>query len=192
MARPQPLPKMTFDEFLEWESRQEQRHEFVNGLVYAMAGGSKNHNLIAGNIYMSLRLHHDPLGCKVYQENILLRMDLADGIGYYPDVMLVCDPDDAPRESYSEKPCALFEVLSDTTQAIDRGDKLRDYKGLASLTCYALVAQQAMHVTVHLRSNNWQPQVLTRPDDAVELVCPPGQTQRLTLAEIYRGLGFDA
>ncbi|WP_293368857.1 Uma2 family endonuclease [Nevskia sp.] len=192
MARPQPLPKMTFDEFLEWESRQEQRHEFVNGLVYAMAGGSKNHNRIVLNIASRLMTQYDGGHCRVYAENILLRMELADGIGYYPDVMLVCDPDDAPRESYSEKPCALFEVLSDTTQAIDRGDKLRDYKGLASLTCYALVAQQAMHVTVHLRSNNWQPQVLTRPDDAVELVCPPGQTQRLTLAEIYRGLGFDA
>lgn len=190
MARPQPLPKMTFDQFLEWESRQEQRHEFVNGLVYAMAGGSKNHNRIALNIASRLMLKYDGSDCRVYAENILLRMDLADGIGYYPDVMLVCDPDDAPRESYSEKPCALFEVLSDTTQHIDRGDKLRDYKTLPSLTCYALIAQQAMHVTVHLRSNDWQPQVLTRAEEAIVLDCPPGQTHQLTLAEIYRGLDF--
>ncbi len=190
MARPQPLPKMTFDEFLEWESRQEQRHEFVDGLVYAMTGGSKNHNLIAGNIYMSLRMRHDDRGCKVYQENVLLRVGLADGIGYYPDVMLVCDPDDLKSERHVENPCLVVEVLSDSTQGLDRFKKFRDYQRIESLTTYVLVSQQAVHVEVFHRANGWRTEVLTRLDEAVPIDCGPGDPTAITLAEIYRGLDF--
>ncbi len=191
MARPQPVPKISFEEFLKLEARSEVRHELIAGEIHAMASGSKNHNLIVGNTYIALRARHDALGCRVYAENVLLRLNPGDDtFGYYPDVMLVCDPDDAPGESCVEKPCALIEVLSDTTQHVDRGEKFRDYKTLEPLKIYLLVSQQAVHVTMHQRANSWQPEVRTRLDDVITFDCVPGTSTALTLAEIYRGLDF--
>lgn len=179
--------KVSFEQYLQDERSRAVRHEYVAGHVYAMAGGSAHHNLITGNLYVALRLHYRDSPCRVFQENLLVRIQWLNRIAsYYPDVMVCCDPADSADAYYCERPCLLAEVLSDSTARTDRHEKLRAYTHIPSLHAYLIVAQQAMHVTLHRRATEWEPEVLTRADETVTLDCGvPHAPLQMTLAQIY-------
>lgn len=120
--------RMSMAQFLDWEAAQAQRHEFVAGEVFAMAGADDAHVTVA--------LAGTP--CRVYMSDMKLAVRESQGV-YYPDVMVTCSEADRASALVKSEPKLLVEVLSPSTAAFDRGDKFADYRRLASLQEYALV-----------------------------------------------------
>jgi Uma2 family endonuclease len=171
---------MTLDEFLAWENEQELRHEFVDGEIYAMVGGTRAHNIIALNLAFMLRNQLWPRGCEVFSENVKL---LAGPHVFYPDVIVSCTADDLDP-ALVRRPVLLAEVLSSTNEAYDRGQKWHEYQAhLPSLQAYLLVAQNQPRVDLLRRSGDgWHSTTHVGLDAVIELSDPPC---RLRLAEIY-------
>ncbi len=178
------LPPMTIDEFLAWEMAQEDRFEFIDGVVYAMSGGSSPHNVVTLNVSATLWNAAGDGHCRVYQEGEKLRIDEEF---FYPDVMVVCEPD-GDDEYMAYHPCVLVEVLSPGTAHVDRGRKLAAYRTLPSLRAYLIVSQEYRHVERHWRDAAdapWQREDLTPADGSVPVPCPADGA--LPFALIYRG-----
>ncbi|PSN17545.1 hypothetical protein C7271_17170 [filamentous cyanobacterium CCP5] len=179
-------PFLTVDEYLTLEQTSLERHEYVAGQAYAMAGGSEEHDLIAGNIYMRLRSHLRGTEYRVFSGNMKIRIAEPD-IFYYPDVSVTCDPGD--REKYfKERPTLLVEVLFPGTARIDRNEKLMNYRQLDSLQEYLLVSQTEPAVEMYRRdaAGLWQGELFKAEGPlflkSVELT--------LSLSEIYEDLAF--
>lgn len=125
----------TFEEFLAAESRSEVRHELVGGRVYVMAGGTERHDLAAQALWERLAPGARAGGCRSFIGNRLLRTP--SSATYYPDVMVVCDR--AANERYETRPSLVVEVLSSSTESIDRREKAESYARIESLHTYALL-----------------------------------------------------
>lgn len=147
MPRPKPLAQLDFEAFLDLEARSSERHEWVEGLIFPLAEGTDLHNLIAGNLFALLRPAARAKGCTVFIENMLLKTPT--GAAYYPDLMVTCEPNTGAR--YKEAPCLLIEVLSQSTEDIDRGEKLQAYRRIPSLMAYVLVASERRLVELYRR-----------------------------------------
>src|SRR5262245_57708762 len=132
-------------EYLAAENDGKWRHEFVNGAVYAMAGASERHKLIRGCLFATL-YGRVAQGCRVFDSEMKLHIkNNADERYYYPDVFVSCDPND--RDRYSRNTAVLIvEVLSPSTERIDRTEKFEAYKSIPSLPEYGLLTQDAMEV----------------------------------------------
>lgn len=140
--------RMSMAQFLDWEAAQAQRHEFVAGEVFPMAGADDAHVTVALNVAMALRRHLAGTPCRVYMSDMKLAVRESQGV-YYPDVMVTCSEADRASALVKSEPKLLVEVLSPSTAAFDRGDKFAgdkfaddkfaDYRRLASLQEYALV-----------------------------------------------------
>ena len=131
---------MTPQEYLAWESTQQEKHEYIGGQVYAMTGARLNHNRIALNAATSLRQALRGLPCEAFMSDVKLQIDAA-GAFYYPDLIVTCDPRDLAdgRAFAVQHPWLVVEVLSDSTAAVDRGQKFEHYRLIESLTHYLLV-----------------------------------------------------
>jgi Uma2 family endonuclease len=103
-----------------------------------MAGASDPHVTIAGNLFALLRSHVRGSGCRVYISDMKARIKTLNRF-YYPDVLVTCDPRDLETPTYKRFPTLIVEVLSDSTEAFDRGDKFADYQTLESLREYVLI-----------------------------------------------------
>ncbi|NJN12395.1 MAG: Uma2 family endonuclease [Richelia sp. RM2_1_2] len=154
-----PIHIFTVEEYLELEQNSEIRHEYICGQVFAMSGGSKEHNLIAGNIYSRLRSNLRGGSCSVFMADIKVNIQLADqniqntkNIYYYPDVIVTSDADDNDRFSL-DYPCLIIEVLSPSTETTDRREKLAHYRTLESLQEYVLVSQDEIKVEVYRKDS---------------------------------------
>jgi Uma2 family endonuclease len=137
ITAPQSSP-LNPDEYLQMEEHSPIKHEYVNGEIYAMAGASDAHVTIAGNLFALLRNQMRGTGCRVYISDMKARIE-ARNCFYYPDVMVSCDARDQETPNYKRFPCLIVEVLSDSTEAFDRGDKFADYQTLDSLQEYVLI-----------------------------------------------------
>ena len=138
MGYAQPMPFLTAADYLAWEDAQTERHEYIDGEVFAMSGAEDRHATIAGNIYMALRQHLRGSPCRTYVSDVRLHVAAANAY-FYPDVMVTCHPaDHASRLSKSE-PTLIVEVLSPSTGSYDRGDKFAHYRRIASLKEYVLI-----------------------------------------------------
>jgi Uma2 family endonuclease len=166
------------------------RHEYLGGVAYAMSEASAHHNLIAGNLYVALRQHYKPLGCRVFQESMKVRIPWGDQpYYYYPDGMVCCEENDRGDEYDCERPCILIEVLSDSTARIDRVEKLQAYQQLPSLRHYIIVSQQTSHVIWHQRALQWKGEFITDAKRAITLDCGDSHPAiTLDLATIYDGV----
>jgi Uma2 family endonuclease len=151
---------LSVEEYIEGEQLSDVRHEYIGGLVYAMAGASDEHNAICLNLASALLAHLRGKLCRVFMADskVRLRAD-ADDIFYYPDLMVACDPRDTNR-FFKQYPRVLIEVLSESTERIDRREKFLSYTQIETLEEYVLVAQNKMEVTLFRRTNRWQPEVL--------------------------------
>ena len=181
------LKPLSEDDYLSGEMQADVRHEFVNGDVYAVAGGSANHNRIAGNLYARLLSSADQK-CSPFIGDMKLRLD-SGNLFYYPDVMLVCDASD--NEAYFKtRPCMVAEVLSRSTELTDRREKWAAYQKLQSLSEYVLLAQDRAYVEVYQRVNvrHWGMTVLGA-DDTLVLSC--GDIS-VPVRDLYRGVDFTA
>lgn len=181
-------PVLTAAAYLTFEQASLERHEYVAGQVYAMAGGSEEHDLIAGNFYTQLRGHLRGTDCRVFSGNMKVYIANLD-IFYYPDVSVTCDPTDTERY-FKERPKLLIEVLSPGTERIDRNEKLINYRQLNSLEEYVLVSQTAKKVAVYRRDplGNWTIETLDN-DDQLKLTSV-GLT--MSMNDIYEDVEFSA
>lgn len=174
---------ITSADYLAGEQNSPIRHEYLGGQIFAMSGGSEEHNRIALNIASFLRFHLRGSGCKTFIADMKVRIAKKSAdIFYYPDVMVTCDSQDTEKY-YKTSPCLIFEVLSPSTQDLDRREKRLNYQSLGSLQEYVLVSQSEIKVEVYRpdRSGNWSRQTLGN-GDRLELQSV-GLT--LTMADIY-------
>ena len=173
--------EVSVEDYLAGEPEAQVRHEYVNGQVYAMAGATLRHNTISLNLALSLKSQLRGRPCTPYMSDVKVQVrTLASESYYYPDVVVSCDPRDT-NPQYLEYPSTVIEVLSESTERIDRHEKFLAYTSLDSVQEYLLVAQDRRFVTVCRRESGWQPEVFTEEEDTIVLSC--GAT--LTLAEIY-------
>ena len=126
------------EEYLEAEAHSDIKHEYHAGKVFAMAGATDAHVTVAGNAFAMLLSYLRGSGCRVYMSDMKARIEARDRF-FYPDVMVTCDSRDRETESYKRFPKLVIEVLSDSTEAYDRGDKFADYQLLDSLEEYVLI-----------------------------------------------------
>jgi Uma2 family endonuclease len=150
-------PRFTPDEYFAWEEKQFCRHEYIDGEVYAMTGGSQNHGRIAANVIYILKGHLRGSGCQVGSADC--RVNIAETNDYvYPDVSVTCDPRDISAKQAIKYPCLVVEVLSPGTANYDRGDKFRMYRRNPSLQDYLLVDAEKITVDLYCKnvSGNWE------------------------------------
>ncbi len=160
------------EDYLRLEAASPFKSEFVSGHIYAMTGASLRHNVIAGNIFAILRAHLRGSPCRAFMSDAKLRVAKFNSY-YYPDVMVTCDPRYqrvSPGDSMIEAPRLIVEILSTSTEATDRREKLQAYRSLPSLLEYALVSQEAAAIEIHRRQGDIGWQIITlSPGDPVEL-----------------------
>ena len=152
------IPRMGATEYLRMERQSPCRHEFVDGLVYAIAGGSRRHNDITNDVFGSALAKLAP-PCLPYARDVTVPIENAHKEQYYhPDVLVTCsdldDDDDLIR-----LPSLIVEVLSRSTEDADRGCKFDDDRKLPSLQEYVLVHQERPCVEIYRRRTNWEKEV---------------------------------
>jgi Uma2 family endonuclease len=128
----------TAADYLVWEANQAERHEYVDGDVFAMAGAEDRHVTVCGNLYMALRQHLSGSPCRTYMSDMKLNVAAANQY-FYPDVMVTCSAQDQASPMIKSDPKLIVEVLSPSTAAYDRGLKFGYYRALPSLQEYLLV-----------------------------------------------------
>ena len=126
------------DDYLTWESTQLDRHEYLNGEVFAMAGAEDRHVTVTMNIAFALRQHLSGSPCRTYMSDMRLHVAAANSY-FYPDVLVTCSALDAASSLVKTEPKLIVEVLSASTAAYDRGLKFGYYRSLDSLQEYALI-----------------------------------------------------
>ncbi len=190
-ALPQPEPSvMTETEYLEFERASELKHEYLYGEVFAMSGASEAHNLICTSTSFTLYGQLRRRSCKVYQSDMRVRVK-ATGIYTYPDLSIVCGEaqfmDDALDTLIN--PTILIEVLSPSTERYDRGRKFQQYREIASLREYVLIAQDSPRIERFLRKDDgkWELSDAKGLDAKIEL---PSIGCTLALAEVYEQVDF--
>jgi len=179
---------ITVEEYLESELRSETKHEYLGGIVYAMAGASEAHNIIAANLAGMLYAQLRGTPCWPFGSDMKVRLrSLGDTYFYYPDAMVACDPSDSGH-GWRERPAVLFEILSEDTRRLDEREKRFAYLQIPSLQAYIRIEQATPEAVIERReSGTWRPEKLTGLDTVLSL---PEIGVRLTLAEIYERLHF--
>ncbi len=176
---------MTAENYLELEAASEIRHEFVDGVLHAMAGETLVHDDIVLNIVEALRPIARAKKCKLHATGIQTRVR---GTRYrYPDIVVSCE--DIQNVRLLENPCFIVEVQSDSTAETDNGAKLEEYTSLPSLQRYAIVSQKTRQVVVYKRSGETWTFAVLQGSGEFDLPC---LETTLSLDQIYAGLELAA
>lgn len=183
------LQRVTWEEYLAREREADTKSEFYDGEIFAMAGGTRRHSVIATNVAAELRDTLRDRPCETYNSD--MRVRCPNGLGTYPDVSIACDPlfEDA-REDTLLNPAVIVEVLSPSTEAWDRGAKFKAYRGLASLREFLLVSQDERLVEHYVRQSefdHWLLSTCSEPGETIEL---PTLDVKLALDDIYARIDF--
>ncbi len=159
-------------DYLAYEAQSPVRHEYIAGEIFAMTGASIRHNVIAGNLFAELRTHLKGTPCRALIEGVKLRLRKEQSY-FYPDVMVTCEDRLQELDSQQqivEAPLVVIEILSPTTEATDRREKLRAYRTLPSLKEYLLVSQEQAQVEIYRRRGDIGWDIITyEPGDTVEI-----------------------
>jgi Uma2 family endonuclease len=179
----------SFLDYLQVEEMSAVKHEYLDGEIYAMAGGTPEHAALCAALIVIVgsRLRGGP--CRVYTSDLRVRVS-ATGLATYPDATVICGElvRDPSSPTHATNPSVLFEVLSPGTEHYDRGEKREHYQQIASLQAYVVVAQDRRHVELWQRRDDrlWSHRVLG-PGDAIDLEfirC------RVTVDELYAEAGI--
>jgi Uma2 family endonuclease len=153
-----PAPQVTLDAetYLAWEERQQEKHEYIAGEVFAMVGARREHVVVSLNLATAFKQRLRGSPCQAYIADLKLRVDAVDAF-FYPDVMVSCDARDHAASQFIAHPILIAEVLSESTAAFDRGNKFAAYRTLPSLQEYVLVDIDARRVETFRRApeNDW-------------------------------------
>jgi Uma2 family endonuclease len=173
--------RMTPEEYLEFEKHSELRHEFADGVLHAMAGDKKQNNRVVRRLVRLLDLPSEAKGCDVFFT--VVKMQVANGKYRYPDVVVTCEED--ADEYLIQAPSAVFEVLSDTTEDVDQGEKLEEYLKIPSVQRYVLLRQDRALVKVYAREGDgWRFSLLEHTGE-FDVPCID---LTLKLEDIYAGI----
>lgn len=168
------------EEYLALEEKARFKHEYLDGVIYswqgnvpeAIAGGSRMHNRIVQNIVAALRPHLRGSGCRTYATDVLLHVRARDAY-FYPDVAVTCsETEESPlpeNAALFREPRVIFEVLSDSTEAFDRGAKFDAYRSIPTLEEYVLVSARAARVELYRRAADGTWSLEPSVTDAVRL-----------------------
>ena len=183
------FPKLTPEEYFAWEEMQTMRHEYLDGEVYAMSGGTINHSEIALNLGVLLKTHMRGSVCKVLNSDA--RINICETMNYvYPDISVTCDERDKTTTQYITYPCLVVEVLSPSTEAYDRGNKFKMYRQNPGLQEYVLVDSEAIAIEIFRRTEKDTWQILNyQAGDVVELT---SVNLTFPIEEIYEDIVFEA
>lgn len=189
MTVTQPQARLTPEEYLAFERASTLKHEYVNGRVYAMSGASEAHNLIVLSLASALHVQMRGRPCRVYTSDMRVKVSPA-GRYTYPDVVALCGErkfEDAHVDTLLN-PSVIVEVLSESTERFDRGDKFVHYRRLESLREYVLVSQDRVQVERYVRDGPfWVLVELSDPDAVLEL---PSVGCAVPLRDIYERVEF--
>lgn len=173
------------EEYLTLERRAEFKSEYVDGVMYAMAGGSERHNLIAANVIIAIGVQLRDRPCRVYPSDLKVRVPNSKRF-FYPDVSLVCGETQFADDERDVvlNPVVIVEILSDSTAAFDRGKKFQSYQQIESLREYLLVSQDEFVVEHFLRQDDghW---LYTKAGGLDEALALPTVKCRLALSDVY-------
>ena len=151
----QPVLKSGFsaDDYLAWEAAQTQRHEYLNGEVFNMAGAEDRHVTATLNVAMALRQHLTGSPCRVYLQDMKVQAKASNAF-FYPDVLVTCSTADRLSPLVKREPVLLVEVLSPSTAAYDRGEKFAHYRSIATLAEYVLIDLDSRRVDVYRKGGD--------------------------------------
>jgi Uma2 family endonuclease len=176
------------EDYLAGELVSPIKHEYLAGVVYAMAGARNTHNIIAGNIFASLHARLRGKPCRPFNSDTKIRIRQAGQVRfYYPDTSVVCRPNSGD-DSFQDEPDVLFEVLSKKTRRIDTGEKKDAYLSIPSLKVYVLAEQESAALVVFRRTQGGFVREVYQGMDAVLPL--PEVGVELPLLEIYEGVEF--
>jgi len=188
IAEAQYPQKMTPEEYLAWEDQQEFRHEYIDGEILAMTGGTLPHNDIALNFYSSLHPHLRSRGCRVNVFDVKVQ-DNQNSRYFYPNLVISCDPEDLQSRRFINHPKVIIEVLSPSTASYNRGNKFKYYRQIPSLQEYVLVDTEEIAIEVYGRgeAKMWRYYEYGAGDaialTSIEFECP--------IELLYEGVTFD-
>ena len=189
VEEPQPAyapaqPFMTLDEYMKFEEESSFRHEYVNGVVYAMSGPSLAHVRITGELWFAFKTHLRGSPCEPFATEAKLRIrSETDEIVYYPDVVVACNRDEWGTH-YVCNPKLVVEILSRSTEHIDRREKAMTYRRVGSIEEFALLEQDEHKVIVYRRAENWKPHMYVGPKAVAEF---RSIGISVSLVQIYEG-----
>ena len=185
IAAKENFPQLTPQEYFAWEEKQLHKHEYIEGQVYAMSGGSVNHGRIAIRFTSMFDSHLEGSSCIVGNSDIKVKMVRSENYTY-PDVSVTCDDRDKNTTQYITYPSLIVEVLSPSTEAYDRGGKFRLYSQNPILQDYLLVSSTNIEIDLYHKKDNGEWRIINyKEGDMIEL-----KSINLTfaIAQIYRGL----
>jgi len=178
-------------EYLRRERNAETKSEYYDGVLVAMAGASPEHNLITANVITSLNFHLRRRGCIPFASDLRVHVESCNRY-FYPDTAVVCGEPiyqnlDGMRSL--RNPALIVEVLSATTEALDRGEKWHCYQDLDSLSTYVLIAQHLARVEVFTRieGRDWRLSTFHGLDRTVFL---PAFGSEISMADLYADVLF--
>lgn len=179
-----PQPRLSVEKYLEMERTSEVRHEYYDGEVFAMVGASLNHNRILTNLVVLLHPQLRKRRCEICVNDMRVHVP-ATGLYTYPDLVVICGKPELADERGETllNPTVIFEVLSESTEAYDRGQKFEHYRSLGSLAEYLLVAQDQAKIEHFVRrKDGW---LLTEAKGLDSVVVLPSIDCELSVAEVY-------
>jgi Uma2 family endonuclease len=188
IAEPQYPQKMTAQEYLEWEAKQELRHEYVDGEILAMTGGTIPHTKIYLNLYRALYPHLHQRGCEAYVSDVKVQAN-ENSRYFYPDLVVSCHPDDLKARDFIQHPKIIVEVLSPSTESYDRTKKFKYYRQIQSLQEYVLIDSEAISVEVYHRGQGkmW----LYYEYEAGETITLESIEFKCEMEALYEGVSFE-
>jgi Uma2 family endonuclease len=185
IAAQENFPSMTPEEYFAWEEKQLEKHEYIDGQVYAMSGGSVNHGRIAIRLTAMFDAHLENGRCITGNSDIKVNI-VATNNYTYPDASVTCDDRDKTTPQYITYPCLIVEVLSASTESYDRSGKFRLYRQNPALQDYLLVSSTAIEMDLYHKNKagEW---VITNyaGSDTIEL---NSINLSFPIEQVYRGL----
>ncbi|MCI0377015.1 MAG: Uma2 family endonuclease [Gemmataceae bacterium] len=188
MTAAKKLNLVSVEDYLAGELASPIKHEYLGGVVYAMAGARNVHNLIASNTLVALGVRLRGKRCRPYNSDTKIRVRLPNQIRfYYPEVSVICRPN-PPGDTFQDEPAALFEVLSRRTRRIDEGEKKDAYLTIPSLSLYVLIEPDTPAVVAYRRTEQG---FVREVYQGIDAVLPLSEIEiELPLAEVYDGVEF--
>ena len=185
-AEPVERAFVSIEDYLAGEVSALCKHEYLGGVVYAMAGGSNAHSAIAANVLGSLHAQLRGKRCRPFNSDAKVRIQLPTHTRfYYPDVMIVCQPG-PPEAQFQDAPVVIVEVASESTHRIDQQEKREAYLQIATLQSYILLEQERPVASVWRRTD--QGFVTERHEGLAAIIALPSIDGRLVLADAYEGV----
>ena len=185
IAAKENFPQLTPAEYFTWEEKQLEKHEYIDGQVYPMSGGSVNHSRIAVRLTTLFSNHLENSSCETGNSD--LRINIAETSNYtYPDASVTCDDRDKTTTQYVTYPCLIVEILSPSTEAYDRGGKFRMYRNNPVLQDYLLVSSTSIEMDLYHKNDASEWIIINyKEGDTIEL---KSINLSFPIEQVYRGL----